>query len=311
MRSNRRLVFFSLIVLAIAVLLIAVLFPYRAKSTNIDFFIYDSNQNYQFEVNENLSFILNDTVAYKDRKIVWEFGNGDSLVRSRNVDYKYKKEGKYLVTLTLDNNFKVPKYIDVINVTQNRAIDSVPVIYGVDKGYVNEELVFSSSSPGVSSWYWEFGETGTVDAYERQVIYTYKTPGFYMVKLKTNRSKYPVYHKIEILPMFQKLTSEPIDSLSIVELDIKRKLQAIADASVKNQSIFYNSLRHIEQKYKCNSEEMVVVVNGDLYNDLYSYCQGLHYLDGKGSKSVAINEVTVDTIHCIKKIEVTQSIIRK
>lgn len=308
--NRRRIIFFSLIALVIGIILTAILLPFRPNAADLDFTIADTNGNYQFEVNEKLDFLLNDTVAYKDRKMVWEFGNGDSIVKARNVNYTYRQPGKYLVTLTLDRQFKFPKYIDVIQVAQNKAIDSVPVIYGVDQGYVNEQLVFSCISPGVTSWYWEFGETGTIDAYERQVIYTYKNPGSYTVKLKTNQSRYPVYHKIEVLPMFQKLTSEPIDSISIVQNDIREKLQAIANAGVRNKPVFYKNLRHIERNYKCD-EDIVVVVNGSLYNDLISYCQGLHFLEGRGSKSIEISQVKVDTIHCIKKIEVLQSVIKE
>lgn len=297
--------------MAIITVLIGILVPFRAQPANLDFYIVDSNQNYQYEVRENLEFLLTDTLSYKNRKMVWEFGNGDSIVKSNNVHYTYNKEGKYLVTLTIDKKFRIPKYIDVINIKQNTAFDSIPRIYAVDTAYVNEQIVFLTNSPGVTSWYWEFGESGTIDAYERQVIYTYKKAGNYLVKLKTNRSKYPVYHQIHVMPLFQKIDSEPIDSLGIVANDIKERLQAIADAGVRSQSVYYDNLRHIERHYKCPEDDMVVVVNGALYNDLYSYCQGLHYLEGKGAKTIEINQVVIDTIHCIKKVEVTQSIVKK
>jgi hypothetical protein len=243
--------------------------------------------------------------------MLWEFGNGDSIVKSNFADYTYKKEGKYLVTLTIDNQYEVPKYIKVIGTNKYRAKDSIPKIHGPDKGYVNEQLVFLTNTPGIKSWYWEFGETGTVDAYESQVVYSYKKPGMYLVTLKTDQNRFSVYHKIEILPLFNPITTEPIDSLKIVGNDIKKHLQAIADASVKNTKAFYENLKHIEKRYKCEDDEMVFVVNGDKYNDLYSYCQGLHFLDGKGSKTIAINDVVVDTIRCIKKVDVTQNIIKK
>lgn len=311
MRFNKTFILILLLIATIVALAIAIWMPFTTNVASLDFMIKDTNHNDQYEVGEQLGFIINDTTAFKNRKMVWEFGNGDSLVRAKNVNYSYDKKGKYLVTLKLDDKFKIPKYIDIIGVDKNTALDSVPKIYGVDKGYVNEQLVFSTNSPGVSSWSWEFGETGTVDGYEKQVVYIYKKPGIYTIKLTTNRSKYPVYHRIEVAPMFQRIASIPIDSISIVQNDIKVRLQAIADASIRNKSVYYNSLRHIERKYKCKEDEMVIIVNSGKYNDLYSYCQGLHHLEGRGSKSIEINEVKVDTIHCIKRVEVTQSIINQ
>lgn len=310
MNISRRIILLLLIVIALGIVVTFLLLPHRTLKANLDFFIYDSNYNHQFEVNERLNFVLNDSITFKDKKMVWEFGNGDSIIQSKNTNYTYKKAGKYLVTLTIEDQLQIPKYIDVVKISQNNAIDSVPKIYGADKGYVNEELVFSSNASGATSWYWEFGETGTVDAYQEQVVYSYRTPGIYTVKLKTNTSKYPVSHTIKVLPAFQKVDSEPIDSLSIVGLDIKKRLQAIADAKVYQKSTFLNNVRYIEKAYICTQNTLpVVVVNGDMYNDFYSYCQGLHHLEGKGSKTIEINTVVVDTIHCIEKIKVTQSII--
>lgn len=305
---------FLLIVLAIITLIaigLAIWLPSRTKVVNLDWNVYDQNDNFQLEVGENLEFRINDTTAFDEVKMLWEFGNGDSIVQMNKVNYSFKKKGNYLVTLTIDDILSIPKKLTIIEVTNNRAVDSIPKIYGVDKGRVNEQLVFLTNTPGITSWYWEFGETGTVDAFERQVTYSYKKPGTYIVKLMTDQSRFPVYHKIEIAPLFNPITAEPIDSLKIVGNDIKEKLQAIADANVKNQTLYYNSLRYIEREYKCKDEEMTFIINGGKYNDLYSYCQGLHYLDGKGSKTITINEVVVDTTRCIKEVHVTQNIRRK
>ncbi|OEK09813.1 hypothetical protein A8C32_09895 [Flavivirga aquatica] len=311
MRLNKTFLFAVLAILVLTAIVLAIWLPSKTKVINLDFLISDQNNNFQLEEGENLEFRISDTTAFENAKMLWEFGNGDSIVKSNKVNYRYKKKGKYLVTLKIDDKFEVPKYIDVIGVNRNRAIDSVPKIHAVERGYVNEQLVFLTNTPGIKTWYWEFGETGTVDAYESQVVYTYKKPGHYVVKLKTDQSRFAVYHKIEILPLFNPITTEPTDSLQIVANDIKTRLQAIADASVRSSNTYYKNLRHIEKQYKCEDEEMVIVVNGDKYNDLYSYCQGLHYLDGKGSKTILINEVVVDTIRCIKKVNVTQNIIKK
>lgn len=313
MRFNKKIILIILAAAILIALLIAIWMPVKTTIGSLDFYIHDSNENYHYEVNEKLEFFISDSAAYKDRNMVWYMGNGDTLMRTKDINYVYKQKGKYMVTLEVDDKYKISKYIEVISVPKRRAIDSIPKIHGVDVGYVGEELVFSSYGPGVDTWFWEFGETGTVDAYEGQVVYVYKNEGIYNVKLKTNTAKYPVYHRIKILPLFEAIEeSERLDSLSLAQQDIKDRLQAIADASIRNKRDYYSSLRHIENRYTCNkADQVVVVVNGSKYNDLYSYCQGLHHLEGRGKKTVVINEVAIDTFNCLKKIEVTQSIINK
>ena len=110
------------------------------------------------------------------------------------MSYTYNKAGKYLITLTVEDKFEIPKYIEIVEVKRNTARDSIPTIHGVNQAHVDEELVFFTNTPGIDAWYWEFGETGMVDAYESQVIYAYKEPGTYLVKLRTDQSRYPVYH---------------------------------------------------------------------------------------------------------------------
>ncbi|MFL1895023.1 PKD domain-containing protein [Aquimarina sp. 2-A2] len=311
MRFNRKVIVIVLGVAVVLALILAIWMPYNTTISNMDFSVDDSNGNYHFEVNEKLNFALNDSLDYGDRDMIWYMGNGDTIKRVSNVFYKYKEKGKYMVTLSVDDKYKISKYIEVISLPKKKAKDSIARIYGADVGYVGEELVFSSYGPGIDSWYWEFGETGTVDAYEGQVVYIYKTPGMYNVKLKTNTSKYPVAHRIQILPLFEAIEeAEQLDSLSMAQEDIKKRLQTIADASIGNNRDYYRSLRHIENQYTCNdADEVIVVINGARYNDLYSYCQGLHHLEGKGEKTVIISEVAIDTFKCLKKIKVTQSLI--
>ncbi|MBE7653835.1 PKD domain-containing protein [Tenacibaculum finnmarkense] len=313
MRFNKKIILILLSLAVIITLIIAIWMPYKATVSSMDFSIYDSNKNYHYEVNEKLNFSINDSLDFRNRDMIWHMGNGDTIMRSHDVNYRYNKKGKYLITLEVETKYKISKYIEVISLPREKAIDSIPVIHGIDVGYVGEELVFSSYSPGVKSWYWEFGETGTVDAYKGQVIYVYKNPGIYNVKLKTNTSKYPVSHLIQILPLFEAIEeSEHLDSLSIAQKDIKKRLQTIADASINNKRDYYKSLKHIENRYTCNqADKVIIVINGARYNDLYSYCQGLHYLEGKGKKTVIINEVVLDTFNCVKKIQVTQSIINQ
>ncbi len=300
-----------LFLLTLVALGIIFFMPFSSRLNNLDFYIFDTNDNYHYEVNEKLEFYVNDTLAIKDRKLLWHFGNGDTLMRNKEVTYKYKSSGKYLITLDIDKKYKISKYIKVVSAQEKKAIDSIPKINGVNEAYVGEELVFSSEGPGIDTWYWEFGETGTVDAYEQQVVYSYSKPGRYKVKLKTNTSEYPITHNIKVLPRFEKIEDVvAVDSLLLAQDDIKKRLQAIANSNVTNRKVFYDNVNYIVNKYICGQvENVVVVINESKYNDLYSYCQGLHYLDSKKNQKVTINKVELDSFNCFKKMKVTQSVL--
>ncbi len=330
MKPTRTLILSILLACAVIALLVAIFMPYRANVAHLDFSVTDNNGNLQFEENENLHFKVNDEEAFKNRELLWEFGDGGQTALTAeetqqkggaNTAYKFSSKGRYLITLTVDDKFEIPKYIDVISNQTKTALDSIPKIYGVNEGFVDEQLVFSAHSPGATTYEWSFGESGAVDANERQVIYTYKNPGTYRVTLRTNKSKYPVTHIIEISPLFSVIEEQ--DCAKKAAEDIKKHFQAIADAKVWDQNAVKRNIRYIENEYhnKCelgDKQDIVVVINGNKYNDLYSYSQGLHYLEGKGTSSIEINEVRVETAvdstnmklcNCVERIEVIQSTI--
>ncbi len=299
-----------MLIIVSVILFFAIRLPFKTDLSKLDFEIEDSNNNFHYETNEVLNLIVKDSQDLKNRKITWFFGNGDTIQNKFNPRYTYKNDGKYLITLELDQKYKKNKYIDIINPVKKEALDSVPEILAPKEAYVGEEVVFTSFSKGAKEWFWEFGETSFVDAYDEQSIYVYKNPGVYVVTLKTDNTRFPIRHIIKIKPLFEPLEIEdPVDSVSIAENDIKTHLQAIADARYNNRKAYYKHVQYIIKKYTCNeAKNVVVVINDDKYNDIYSYTQGLHYLDGKGSKSLTIDKVAIDTIRCINRIEVSQSI---
>lgn len=312
MKTNTKITGIIVLVMAIIVaVIIAIWMPSRSKISNLDFNIFDANHNYHFETGERLDFVISDSISYAHRKVLWHFGNGDVIEDIKNVNYTYKKPGRYKITLSIDDQFNISKDIEVLKLPTYAAYDSIVKIGGSDVGFVNEELVFSSFSPGVSQWKWEFGESGMIDSEESQAIYVYKTPGIYTVTLKTNMNKYPAKFRVEIFPQFNVMMDEPTDSLGMAQNDIKNRFQAIANATISEKKVYYKNFNHIKNKYTCNNGEKVTVVVNGKYNDLYSYCQGLHFLEGRGVKTVTIDEVKIDTFHCIKRIEVIQSTIQK
>jgi len=308
--DNRKHITTILIGLVVIIAILLVIFiPSRSKLANVDFEIMDSNNNYHYEVNEPLEFLINDTDALKGKQVIWQFGNGDTIMNRQTAKYTYKEAGKYLVTLKIGNNHLINKYIRIISVPEKAIMDSIPKIYAVKEAYQGEEIVFSAEGEGMNRWQWEFGETGTVDAYEKQVVYIYEEPGVYTVSLQTNTTKYPVRHEISILPRFEKAEEiVTVDSLSMVQDDIRRHLQAIANAKVSQRSSFYDNVNYIRNNYFCtDADQVVVVINDEKYNDFMGYCQGLHFLESNKNKRVSIDAVKIDDIYCVTTIYVTQS----
>ena len=276
MTERQKIILAIVSALAVAGLLVALLLPSRTIDRKLDFYIQDQNANNQLEVNEPLKFTINDSSAVADKRVLWKMGNGDSIVGHPNISYIYRQAGKYLVTLQVDGKIITEKTIDVVKITKDTvAVDSIPKIVGPTQGFVGEKLVFSADGDGMTSWLWEFGESGTIDAFERQVVYKYDEPGKYLVKLKTNTTLYPVSHVITILAKGEDILetpeevtpeepAEPIDTLALVQNDMKKH-----------------------------------------------YCQGLHFLESNRYGRVTIDDVKVDDFHHIIKIEVTQRNTRK
>lgn len=305
MNIKNKTVVIVLFCIAIILFIVALLFPYNKRLSNLDFSILDDNDNHQYELNEKLSFKINDSTLISDKKAVWYFGNGDSIVSKGSVNYTYDRAGKYLVTLKIDNKFDFSKQINIVNGRALTAKDSIPKIFCSEFGYVGEEIVFTGYSPSSNNWYWEFGETGTIDSYEKQAIYIFTQPGIYTVKLETDKTRYPITKEIEILQLYEPFKEpEVVDSAGIVLNDIKKRLQIIANLGARDTRMYKEQVNYLKNKYICNDlSDVVVVVNEEKYNDFLSYCQGLHYLDGN---STIIQEVKLDTIKCFKQINVTQ-----
>lgn len=307
-------VFLGILVLGGIILIIGL--PFRTVKGDVDFNIHDSNNNFHYEIGEVLEFTVNEPERVKGKSILWQMGNGDSISNKMVAKYAYPKSGKYLVTLKVDGHTVANRYIQVVSGIEAAAIDSVPRIHAVSEGYQGEELTFSADGVGVDTWMWEFGETGTVDAYEQQVTYTYETPGNYVVRLQTNTTKYPIEHRIKILPKFEKveetITEPPVDSLGLAQDDIRRRLQIIANLSVRDNRAYKEQVNHIRDTYFCTpSSQVVVVVNGDKYNDFSGYCQGLHFLESSPKRRIKIQEVKIDNQNCVRTIQVTQSVADK
>ena len=256
-----------------------------------------------------LSMTLGDTLRFKDstsfaERWRWDFGDGN-VAFSPSGAYAYRKPGHYFVRLTINN-----KFVDTFSVTVRTALpkisiqDSVTRIDGPAMGMQFENLVFRAVGRGTKQWRWKFGETrGTIDSDEPFVIYSYKDPGEYVVKLYTETGEYPVLHTVRILPAFKPEETDTTNTLDglykKIDDDFRRHLQAIADGEPFNLHYYY-----LLNTYLCKNEEAVTHVNNMKLNDFYSYCMGLRF--DKGVKIQQVEVALDEEQNCVTKVTVKQ-----
>lgn len=229
---------------------------------------------------------------------LWDFGNGDTKPL-RNGSYTFKEPGKYQVKLTVDHSLEKKILITVHPHKKDDDSDRLVKILAPEIAIQGEYVIFRGIGND-KEWRWEFGESGNIDARERNPIYAYSEPGIYEVLLTTENTRYPVRHSIEVLPQY--MANDSTDVFVLVGNDIREKLQAIIDGKPFNTN--YN---YIMSKYLCNNSETLVIINNTKRNDFYSYCQGLKII---GRKKTIIDNVTVDvdtqTGECVRQLTVTQ-----
>ena len=228
---------------------------------------------------------------------LWEFGNGDESTEQRG-QYTFTETGRYQVRLTVDGSFEKKFLVNVRASQKDDALDLIKII--APKDALQGEYITFRGEGSSKDWRWEFGESGQVDALEKTAIYKYDLPGKYTVSLRTEETKYPILHTIDIIPQYSE--SDTTDVASIIGNDIREKLQNIVD-----QKTFNKNYNYILSTYLCNDPNALVIVNNTNKNDFYSYCQGLKII---GKNRTRIENVLIDvaeTETCINKLIVIQT----
>lgn len=245
---------------------------------------------------------LGDAIFFTDstqgaKEWLWEFGDGMSSSNCSG-NYTFSKIGTYKVRLTINGNLE--HYFEV-RVKDNTFDSNHLVTIAAPKKAVQGEYIVFRGEGSDEQWRWAFGETGMIDAREKSTIYAYQEPGVYDVTLSTENTRYPIHHQIIIVPRY--VEDDSTDILSLINADIKAKLQAIC-----NGQSFNTNYNYIVSKYLCGNERTEVVINNNKYNDIYSYCQGLRIA---GIRKTYIDQVVVEVADmstgCITKINVIQT----
>ncbi|MBN2730644.1 MAG: gliding motility-associated C-terminal domain-containing protein [Bacteroidales bacterium] len=131
----------------------------------------------------------------------WDLGDGNSST-DQNPTHTYTADGSYSVSLILttaegcDDTLTMPNYITVY---------PSPVAYisadPISTTIVSPEITFSSTSTGVDTWYWTFGD-GTNSSSPPDITHEYLTDGTFSVWLfieSVNGCRDSAYVNVEIL----------------------------------------------------------------------------------------------------------------
>jgi len=111
----------------------------------------------------------------------WDFGDGTSS-NQQNAVHTYTSAGSYNVTLTVTDINGCINTLDPAYVQDIGAIPDVDFTWDPDPGCLDSPIQFTGiSAANIASWQWNFGDGGT--AFQQNPIYTYVTPGVYMVTL--------------------------------------------------------------------------------------------------------------------------------
>jgi hypothetical protein len=225
---------------------------------------------------------LNENLVYSDntgnaKKWVWEFGNGDKSTQ-QNGSYKFKKPGDYIVRVTVDGNLMQQFPLNVKD-TVALAVDTLITVNGPTQGIVNEQIRLEAQG-NARIYEWSFGETGRVDVKGPTALYIYHNPGTYFIRLGTDKSRHPIYHKMLITNPDSTVDAivTPGEGERKVVDDIRAHLQAIANGYDFNTNYYY-----LVNRYFCGDEKVTVNLetNGDSkQTDFYSYCMRLTFGGG-------------------------------
>jgi len=246
---------------------------------------------------------LGEIITYEDSTSVaeswlWEFGNGD-YDTERVGTYKFPEIGRYQIRLKINNELEKTFHINVRPKNEDNQNEHIIRIEAPSTAVQGEYVLFSAEGND-QNWRWEFGESGIIDSREKTPIHAYRDHGVYFVRLQTDKTQYPIIHRIEILPRY--IESDSTDVMTMAGNDIKVKLQNIADG--KQFNLNYN---HVLKTYLCDNPDIMVTVNNTKRNDFYSYCQGLRLMGRGITVETVFVESSISESNCIDHIIVLQN----
>ncbi len=139
-------------------------------------------------------------------KYQWQIEGEERSLLSRKIQRTFNRAGEYKITLTVENEdgdkdqaseiISVFERSEVIISTNPKPKGGSDTITGV----VPFEVIFDSSLsevPRMVEWRWDFENDQIIDEFGQKVVYSYRTPGEYEVKLTIIDSDNKKHEKIQ------------------------------------------------------------------------------------------------------------------
>lgn len=291
----------------------------------ITFFVFGSVFAYKLMTREDCQVVQFKTTAkaYKVGELIrftdytlgaeqwqWDFGDNTQISAERNPYHTFSKAGKYEVNLTVNENCVVTKTLAIGE--KEFVLDStkLPIFEVPKQTMVGQKIKVKDKTPRATTWEWRFGETASVNSYDKEAEYTYKESGLKTISLVINGElEYIAKRKIKVLPKPKKKDEIEIVKSTPLDYDVKYKPEIkktptrkekppeVKKAPTISEKAFGDKLVMISNKketakvfspYMCNGLNIPVIVNGKK-EDFLVFCQ-----------SILGKKITVKNIEIIK-----------
>ncbi|ADV50997.1 PKD domain containing protein [Cellulophaga algicola DSM 14237] len=194
--------------------------------------------NPDFKIISN-SFTTEDLIEFNsidDSGVEWEwdFGDKTSTKYQSNVAHQFKIPGTYKIALKVNGQCNVVKEIKISKKKELISPELIPNINLPINVKVGEEVVFSSDATFAESWQWSFGESLYIDGTDKEVKYTFKSPGEKTILLVVNGDR--LHESRRKITVLDKRGQRTVIKSHIKEDPIQKTIDALIPDSLKTNS---------------------------------------------------------------------------
>ncbi|GAA3515736.1 hypothetical protein GCM10022393_32130 [Aquimarina addita] len=134
---------------------------------------------------------VGEIIRFKDNtkgviKREWDFGDGSRPGKISNPFHTYTKSGEYIVKLQVNGSCKWEEKLTIKEKAFVLDSSRIAKFDIPDKIEVGEKIQLFDKTKEATSWEWRFGESGRVDATQKNPEYVYESPGEKTILLIVN-----------------------------------------------------------------------------------------------------------------------------
>ncbi|MCW3128080.1 MAG: domain containing protein [Bacteroidetes bacterium] len=166
----QRLAYIPLLIIALISSVVFIVIKVRTpKCAGLNFAVPLSGR-----VDELLSFV--DSTPVRSVSRLWDFGDSSTATEGTTT-HRYKRPGKYIVSLTINGTCKDLQQIEIVPKPALQ-IQLAQIQGPAGDVYAGDRISLTELTPDGTEWEWAFGESGKVDAKTKDVSHIYTTTGY-------------------------------------------------------------------------------------------------------------------------------------